>query len=117
QSGCDCGCDDEKDGLAYRVTPITEVMGGSGNIVVTNGDASITVTPEIVLGVTTYKIVSNVTNGADGNKILTGAATPSALTGNNGDLYLKSDGIVYVKASGSWSVFVDLKGATGDQGL
>jgi hypothetical protein len=54
--------------------------------------------------------------GATGTEWLTGENAPTSSQGRDGDLYLTTDGSVYVKAAGTWSYFTSLKGAKGDAG-
>ncbi len=47
----------------------------------------------------------------------TGSGVPDNGVGANGDFYLRStNGDVYVKSAGTWSVSLNIKGATGDTG-
>lgn len=56
--------------------------------------------------------------GTDGATWFTGAGVPSSGTGADGDLYLRTNGDVYRKASGSWgSVLLTLSGPQGIQGI
>jgi hypothetical protein len=60
---------------------------------------------------------TNGTNGLDGSTWYTGSAVPGGGLGVNGDFYLRStNGDVYEKAAGSWSVVANIKGATGMPG-
>lgn len=55
--------------------------------------------------------------GADGTTWYSGSGAPSAGTGVNGDFYLRTDtDDIYSKSGGSWSVLVNIKGATGATG-
>jgi hypothetical protein len=47
----------------------------------------------------------NGTNGLDGSSVHTGTGAPSAMLGNDGDVYIDADnGDVYDKAGGTWSL-------------
>jgi hypothetical protein len=55
--------------------------------------------------------------GADGATWHRGAGAPDNGLGANGDFYLReSNGDVYFKAAGAWSVSVNIKGPAGDDG-
>jgi hypothetical protein len=55
--------------------------------------------------------------GAPGAVWRTGSSAPSNALGMNGDYYLRnSTGDVYLKASGSYSIVANIKGATGPTG-
>lgn len=55
--------------------------------------------------------------GPDGNDWSTGATVPDNGDGDNGDLYLRtSNGDVYEKSSGTWSVVANITGPEGDPG-
>lgn len=56
-------------------------------------------------------------DGADGATWYSGSGAPSGGTGVNGDFYLRtSNGDVYLKSGGSWSVITNLTGPTGATG-
>lgn len=56
-------------------------------------------------------------DGLDGSTWYNGASVPSGGLGINGDYYLRtSNGDVYEKASGSWSVITNIMGPTGPAG-
>jgi len=55
--------------------------------------------------------------GADGNRWFSGAGAPAGGLGNDDDLYLNlTNGDVYEKSGGSWSVVGNIKGPQGDTG-
>lgn len=57
------------------------------------------------------------TNGVNGSTWFNAAGAPSGGTGINGDYYLNtSNGDVYQKVSGSWTLIGNIKGATGATG-
>lgn len=57
------------------------------------------------------------TNGINGSTWYSGSTVPAAATGVNGDYYLNTaTSDVYLKASGTWSIAVKIKGATGAAG-
>jgi hypothetical protein len=93
-----------------------------------NGIASIVLTSTVGL-VKTYTITytnsstftftitdgSNGTNGTNGSVWRNGSGVPSNSLGVNGDYYLNTaNGDVYLKASGTYSVVANIKGADGD---
>lgn len=49
-------------------------------------------------------------------KWFSGESVPSTSLGVNGDLYIRSNGQLYKKNNGTWSVVTDIKGATGEPG-
>lgn len=69
-----------------------------------------------------WSVITNIkgdagTGGAAGNTWYTGAGVPSGGTGADGDQYLRtSNGDVYLKSGGSWSVSMNLTGPTGATG-
>lgn len=58
---------------------------------------------------------TNGTNGVDGTKwLLSGSGAPSAGAGNTNDLYLRtSNGDVYQKISGTWTIITNITGPAG----
>lgn len=55
--------------------------------------------------------------GANGATWLSGSGAPASSLGNDGDYYLNTDtGDVYNKASGTWTIATNIKGATGATG-
>lgn len=59
----------------------------------------------------------NGSNGAHGATWHNGTGAPASSLGNNGDFYLDTlSGDVFVKASGSWSMQINLQGPTGQAG-
>lgn len=60
---------------------------------------------------------TNGTNGTNGSTWFTGSSSPSSGTGVNGDLYFEtSNGNVWQKISGTWSIIANITGATGATG-
>ena len=57
-------------------------------------------------------------NGTNGSSILSGAGVPSGGLGDNGDSYLNTtNGDVYSKTGGTWSITGNIKGVQGEQGI
>jgi len=64
--------------------------------------------------------VTIVGGGTGGTSVtfLSGAVAPTADKGVDGDVYLNtSNGDLHKKASGAWTLLMNLKGATGAQGI
>lgn len=120
---CSCGCEDEKnDGFAYRVYPISELIGGGGsNISITSEDNSLTIVPEVVGETTSYNLqvsadLLDSLQGLDGSTILSGSTAPSTLLGTNGDYYINTTSGALYKKNGTWSVILNLIGQPGQAG-
>jgi hypothetical protein len=56
-------------------------------------------------------------DGDDGNMWYTGATLPSNSTYLNGDFFLRTDGLLYQKVSGTWSYITTLRGGDGSDGI
>jgi hypothetical protein len=55
--------------------------------------------------------------GSTGGRWYTGTAVPTSATGNDGDLYLKTDtSDVYSRSAGAWSIIANINGAIGATG-
>jgi hypothetical protein len=64
-----------------------------------------------------FESVGATWNILEGTIWYSGSGVPSGGTGNNGDYYLRtSNGAVYLKTSGTWSVIMNLTGPTGATG-
>jgi hypothetical protein len=130
QTGCDCGCDEETDGLSRKVTPVTAVLaGGALDIDIRSTDGTVLITTSIVGTTTTYDFsiseeIINSLKGIDGATILTGEGAPLLSAGNIGDLYINTlNGDVYTKiltggvpAIAGWVIEFNIKGDDGAAG-
>lgn len=132
ETGCDCGCDEEDDGLSRKVTPIASVLTGSGidvDIKSTSGDITISVstvgsTTEFDLSISADKLEE--LSGKDGATIHVVPGVPTPSLGNTGDIAISGNGDLYEKieqssgpgqpAISGWVLVTNLKGPGGQAG-
>jgi hypothetical protein len=92
---------------------IQDVTIGTGQTAVVNGDF---IEFPISVGATGAS-GTNGTNGTNGATIRNGVGAPSNGLGANGDYYINTtNGDLYEKASGTYSIIFNIKGATGASG-
>lgn len=99
------------------ITSVSFLSDSDGNS--TPGDSGTVDTYEINYsdGTSDTFDIQNGYNGVNGNSIKASSGSPSDSSGRNGDLYIdESTYDLYEKASGTWSVIGNIKGATGDTG-
>jgi len=102
ETGCDCGCDENPDGLSRKVTPVTAVLGGSGlDATFVSPDGSISITSIIAGTTTNYNLqlsseLAASLQGEDGASFIVITGDPGslaqplgtvALNESNGDLW------------------------------
>lgn len=108
-----------KDGnviLSGTIAP-SNSLGRAGDYYINNTDWTIYGPKTTVWGSPTSLKGEDGDDGINGNMWYTGAAVPSNLTYNDGDFFLRTDGLLYQKVSGTWSYITTLKGSNGNDGI
>lgn len=95
-------------------TPPSISIGRDGDYYINNIDWTIYGPKTTVWGDPTYLKGEN---GSDGNMWYVGSEIPLDEEYNNGDLFLNSDGDVYIKSNGIWTQSFNIKGSDGNDGI